>query len=327
MANPVEPPPARRRRTPPSPPASICANVKTRALTSFVPWSSWYQVPFVRKTRPRRTGRRRTSRRRTTTACRRRWASCEITTTKTRSKNSSRKSIRRSGARSSNRAGGCQSRRNVERPLTRGIQRRPPVPVRCHERRSGHGEGPARDEHVPGRLHDRSRRGPGGADGARVARVDVRGPPAESERNCIEHSRTSAPRRRCRPTSASSDSEEPTFHAPVFVVTKPSADTIVKAGGTSYIFVTGGIDEALGRPSDAGRADASSAAAPISRVHLWWARSTSSACISILMILGGGGRSSTTDRRRASPAPIEVTDTPRVTHLTYEVAVTGNGHC
>jgi dihydrofolate reductase len=39
--------------------------------------------------------------------------------------------------------------------------------------------------------------------------------------------------------------EEPTFHAPVFVVTHRPAETIVKRGGTSYIFVTEGIENAL----------------------------------------------------------------------------------
>ena len=45
--------------------------------------------------------------------------------------------------------------------------------------------------------------------------------------------------------------EEPTFHAPVFVVTNRPAETIVKQGGTSYIFVTGGIDDALRRAREA----------------------------------------------------------------------------
>jgi dihydrofolate reductase len=39
--------------------------------------------------------------------------------------------------------------------------------------------------------------------------------------------------------------EEPSFHAPVSVVTHRPAETIVKEGGTSYIFVTEGIDAAL----------------------------------------------------------------------------------
>jgi dihydrofolate reductase len=39
--------------------------------------------------------------------------------------------------------------------------------------------------------------------------------------------------------------EEPTFHAPCFVVTHRPAETIVKKGGTSYIFVTDGLKAAL----------------------------------------------------------------------------------
>ena len=39
--------------------------------------------------------------------------------------------------------------------------------------------------------------------------------------------------------------DEPVFHAPVFVVTHRAADPIVKAGGTTYTFVTSGPEEAL----------------------------------------------------------------------------------
>ena len=39
--------------------------------------------------------------------------------------------------------------------------------------------------------------------------------------------------------------DDPTFHAPVFVVTHRPAEPIVKAGGTSYTFVTDGPDAAL----------------------------------------------------------------------------------
>src|SRR3712207_6729836 len=39
--------------------------------------------------------------------------------------------------------------------------------------------------------------------------------------------------------------EEPVFHAPCFVVTHRPAETIIKKGGTSYIFVTEGIEAAM----------------------------------------------------------------------------------
>lgn len=45
--------------------------------------------------------------------------------------------------------------------------------------------------------------------------------------------------------------EEPVFHAPCFVVTHRPAETIVKEGGTSYVFVTGGVTEALRLARDA----------------------------------------------------------------------------
>jgi dihydrofolate reductase len=45
--------------------------------------------------------------------------------------------------------------------------------------------------------------------------------------------------------------DEPVFHAPCFVVTHRPAETIVKAGGTSYIFVTDGIEAALERAREA----------------------------------------------------------------------------
>ena len=39
--------------------------------------------------------------------------------------------------------------------------------------------------------------------------------------------------------------DDPTYHAPVFVVTHRPAATIVKKGGTSYTFVTDGIEAAM----------------------------------------------------------------------------------
>ena len=49
--------------------------------------------------------------------------------------------------------------------------------------------------------------------------------------------------------------DEPTFHAQVFVVTHRPAETIVKRGGTSYVFVTEGTDNALVRAREAAGPD------------------------------------------------------------------------
>lgn len=45
--------------------------------------------------------------------------------------------------------------------------------------------------------------------------------------------------------------ENPPFHQPVFVVTHRARDPIVKEGGTTYTFVTGGIAAALARAREA----------------------------------------------------------------------------
>lgn len=116
--------------------------------------------------------------------------------------------------------------------------------------------------------------------------------------------------------------EDPTFHAPVFVVTNRPAETIVKAGGTSYIFVTGGIDEALRRARDAaGSADVIvGGGADIARQYLRAGAIDELRLHLVPLILGGGtrlfdeGPSSIVGLR-----PIEVTSSPNVTHLTYEV--------
>jgi dihydrofolate reductase len=45
--------------------------------------------------------------------------------------------------------------------------------------------------------------------------------------------------------------ENPPFHAPVFVVTHRGQERIDKDGGTSYTFVTGGIEDAVKQARDA----------------------------------------------------------------------------
>jgi dihydrofolate reductase len=39
--------------------------------------------------------------------------------------------------------------------------------------------------------------------------------------------------------------DNPTFHAPCFVLSHTAQETIIKQGGTSYTFITGGIESAL----------------------------------------------------------------------------------
>jgi dihydrofolate reductase len=116
--------------------------------------------------------------------------------------------------------------------------------------------------------------------------------------------------------------DEPSFHAPVFVVTHRPAETVVKKGGTSYTFVTEGIEYALARAREAagaknlhviGGADVAGQYLKLGaieelRLHL------------VPVILGAGTRlfadgSSPNVRLR----PIAVATDPLATHLTYAV--------
>lgn len=116
--------------------------------------------------------------------------------------------------------------------------------------------------------------------------------------------------------------EDPPFHAPCFVLTGRSHDAITKQGGTSFIFVTDGIESALRQAREAagerdivvmGGANAAGQyfnAGLLDEIHLHL----------VHVLLGGGTRLfdqvaiPTTNLEK-----IEVTDTPGATHLKFRV--------
>jgi dihydrofolate reductase len=116
--------------------------------------------------------------------------------------------------------------------------------------------------------------------------------------------------------------DEPTFHAPVFVVTHRPAETIVKRGGTSYVFVTGGIDDALRRAREAaGTADVQvSGGADIARQYLAAGALDELRLHLVPVLLGAGTR---LFDGATSPnlglRPTAAINTAQVTHLTYAV--------
>jgi dihydrofolate reductase len=116
--------------------------------------------------------------------------------------------------------------------------------------------------------------------------------------------------------------EEPVFHAPVFVVTSRPAETIDRAGGTSYVFVTGGVDEALARAHEAAGSSGVmiGGGANVAQQYLRAGAVDELQLHLIPVILGDGGRLfDGGPAASVSLQPIEVTDTPRATHLTYKV--------
>ena len=147
----------------------------------------------------------------------------------------------------------------------------------------------------------------------------------ESERYQIEHFRDIGAvivGRRMADLGIVHWGDEPVFHAPVFVVTSRPAETIVKAGGTSYIFVTGGVDDALGRAREAAGSSGImiGGGANVAQQYLQAGAVDELRLHLIPVILGDGGRLFGDGPSTSVPLrPIEVTDTPRATHLTYEV--------
>ena len=113
--------------------------------------------------------------------------------------------------------------------------------------------------------------------------------------------------------------DEPAFHCPVFVVTNRPAGTIEKAGGTSYTFVTGGIEEVLRRAREAaGSADiVVGGGAEIARQCLR-AGALDELHLHVVPLLLGGGTRLFEGGPTIGLRPIEVTAEPSVTHLTYE---------
>jgi dihydrofolate reductase len=115
--------------------------------------------------------------------------------------------------------------------------------------------------------------------------------------------------------------EEPTFHAPCFVVTHRPAETIVKKGGTSYIFVTDGIEAAMERARQAaGSQDVQvNGGADVARQFLNAGLLDEIRLHLAPIILGSGTRlfdGVSTDVRLV---PREARNAPAVTHLIYDV--------
>lgn len=115
--------------------------------------------------------------------------------------------------------------------------------------------------------------------------------------------------------------DEPTFHAPCFVVTHRPAETVIKKGGTSYRFVTGGIGAALRLAQEAaGPSDVLvNGGADIARQFLRAGTLNEIRLHLVPVVLGGGTRLFDGTVTGIGLVPASATASPLVTHLTYEV--------
>lgn len=114
--------------------------------------------------------------------------------------------------------------------------------------------------------------------------------------------------------------DEPPFHRPVFVLTHETREREVKKGGTSYTFVTEGVESALRQARDeAGGKDVAVAGANVIQQFIN-AGSLDEIQIDLVPIILGGGVP--LFDRIAPDVRLEktrVVDTPRVTHLWYRI--------
>ena len=117
--------------------------------------------------------------------------------------------------------------------------------------------------------------------------------------------------------------DDPPFHMPVFVLTHHEREPVVKQGGTTFHFVTDGIESALEQArAAAGDKDVQlSGGASVAQQYLA-AGLLDELNIHVAPILLGGGTSLFGDLGTEAPGLklAKVVESPVVTHLTYEVA-------
>jgi dihydrofolate reductase len=114
--------------------------------------------------------------------------------------------------------------------------------------------------------------------------------------------------------------DDPPFHVPVFILTHHARETVVKEGGTTYAFVTDGIEAALAQAREAaGDKDVLLAGGANVAQQYLQAGLLDELHIHVAPLLLGGGVRLFDD---VGPDPIElettrVIESPAVTHLTY----------
>jgi dihydrofolate reductase len=120
--------------------------------------------------------------------------------------------------------------------------------------------------------------------------------------------------------------DDPPFRAPVFVVTHREHEVVERRGGTSFTFVTGGIEEAVQRAGDAagGKDVAVAGGGSLLRGALRAGLVDELELHVVPVLLGDGMRLfdaalGLADDQGIELVPTRVVDTPDVTHLRYTV--------
>ncbi len=118
--------------------------------------------------------------------------------------------------------------------------------------------------------------------------------------------------------------EDPPYHAPVFVLTHHARDPLAMQGGTTFTFVTDGIESALEQARAAAGDKDVSIAGGASAVQQHLAAGTlDELYLHIVPIVLGDGERLFEGVGDPTLEPVQVVASPAVTHVKYRVALPG----
>jgi len=113
--------------------------------------------------------------------------------------------------------------------------------------------------------------------------------------------------------------EDPPYHAPVFVLTHYAHDPIEMAGGTTFHFVTDGLDAALARARAAGNGEVSVAGGASAIRQSLAAGELDELVLDIAPVLLGSGERIFDGSISPRLEPVEAEHSPYATHVRYRV--------
>jgi len=115
--------------------------------------------------------------------------------------------------------------------------------------------------------------------------------------------------------------DDPPYHVPVFVLTHHAREPLEMQGGTTFHFVTDGIEAALAEAREAaGDADVSVIGGAQTIAQYLAADLLDELSVHVVPILLGAGERLWDGAGDPKLEPVEVVASPAVTHLTYRVA-------
>ncbi|HWM09715.1 MAG TPA: dihydrofolate reductase family protein [Solirubrobacteraceae bacterium] len=115
--------------------------------------------------------------------------------------------------------------------------------------------------------------------------------------------------------------EDPPYHGPVYVLTGHPRDPLPMQGGTTFYFVTDGVESALEQARVAAGGQDVSVLGGASAVRQYLAAGLLDELqLHLVPIVLGAGERLFEDVGHPAITPIEVVTSPRVTHITYRLA-------